>query len=55
MTERQEKKAAAILIAAAFLLFNLYSLVTPLFEASDELWHYPFVQHLGLRSAFPGR
>ncbi len=46
MTETQEKKAAAILIAAAFLLFNLYSLATSLFEASDELWHYPFIQHL---------
>ena len=27
-------------------MFNVYSIVTPLFEASDELWHYPFVQHL---------
>jgi 4-amino-4-deoxy-L-arabinose transferase-like glycosyltransferase len=24
----------------------IYSLVTPLFEASDELWHYPMVKYL---------
>ena len=53
MTDRQEKRAAAVLIAAAFLLFNLYSIVTPLFEASDELWHYPFVQHLVAGGGLP--
>lgn len=36
---------AAILIG--FLaLATVYSLVTPLFEASDELWHYPMVQYI---------
>ena len=53
MTDRQEKRAAALLIAAAFLLFNLYSIATPLFEASDELWHYPFVQHLVTGGGLP--
>lgn len=24
----------------------IYSLVTPIFEASDELWHYPVVKHI---------
>lgn len=39
----QRAVLAAILIG--FLaLATVYSLVTPLFEASDELWHYPMVQ-----------
>ena len=36
-----------LLLLVAFLaLGTVYSVVTPLFEASDELWHYPFVKHL---------
>jgi hypothetical protein len=46
VTARRENLAAAALLAASFVLFCLYGAVTPLFEASDELWHYPFVQHL---------
>jgi 4-amino-4-deoxy-L-arabinose transferase-like glycosyltransferase len=53
MTDSQERKAAAILVAAAFLLFCLYSAATPLFEASDELWHYPFIQHLVAGGGLP--
>ncbi len=35
------------LILVVFLLVGfIYSVVTPVFEASDELWHYPFVKHL---------
>lgn len=34
-------------IAALYLvLATTYSLVTPLFEASDELWHYPMVKFI---------
>ncbi|MBZ0283546.1 MAG: glycosyltransferase family 39 protein [Anaerolineae bacterium] len=28
------------------LLATIYSIVTPIFEASDELWHYPMVKYL---------
>jgi 4-amino-4-deoxy-L-arabinose transferase-like glycosyltransferase len=28
------------------LLASLYSVITPIFEASDELWHYPMVRYL---------
>lgn len=36
------------LILGLFLLLGLsYALLTPPFEASDELWHYPMIQHLG--------
>ena len=37
-------------IAVITLLFVIlgvvYSLATPIFEASDELWHYPVVKHI---------
>ena len=50
---RSERVIVAAALVAAFILFNLYSLVTPLFEASDELWHYPFVQHLANGGGLP--
>lgn len=37
----------------AFTLFSLYSVATPLFEASDELWHYPMVMHLATGGGLP--
>jgi 4-amino-4-deoxy-L-arabinose transferase-like glycosyltransferase len=36
----------AWLLTAYVLLASLYSVVTPIFEASDELWHYPMVKYL---------
>lgn len=48
-----EKRLVALLLAASFALFSLYSLATPLFEASDEAWHYPFVQHLANGGGLP--
>ncbi len=50
---RAEKRLVALFLAASFALFNLYSLATPLFEASDEAWHYPFVQHLASGGGLP--
>jgi len=38
--------APAAIAAAFFALAALYSVVTPLFESPDELWHVPFVTHL---------
>ena len=35
------------------LLASLYSVVTPIFEASDELWHYPMVQWLSKGNPLP--
>jgi hypothetical protein len=40
-------------LVASFFLFFLYSFTTPLFEASDELWHYPLVQHLATQASLP--
>ncbi len=36
----------ALILAGYFVLATIYSLVTPLFEASDELWHYPMVKYV---------
>ncbi|NDJ76651.1 MAG: hypothetical protein GYB65_10365, partial [Chloroflexi bacterium] len=36
----------SLILAGYLILALVYSLVTPLFEASDELWHYPLVEHL---------
>lgn len=35
------------------LLGNIYNVITPIFEASDELWHYPFVKHLADGGGLP--
>ncbi len=38
---------AALIVTVLFILIaGLYSVVTPLFEMSDELWHYPMVRRL---------
>ena len=42
------------LILALFVALGvIYSVVTPIFEASDELWHYPFVKHLADGNGLP--
>lgn len=48
-----EKLAAALITVAAFVLFGYYSVVTPIFEASDELWHYPMVLRLATGGGLP--
>lgn len=35
------------------LLASVYSIVTPVMEASDELWHYPMVKHIADRWSLP--
>ncbi len=41
-------------ILIAFLVLGVtYSVVTPIFEASDELWHYPLVQWLSKGNPLP--
>jgi hypothetical protein len=55
-SERDPKRPTIgiLLILAAYLALGVtYSLVTPLFEASDEMWHYPFVKHLADGHSLP--
>jgi 4-amino-4-deoxy-L-arabinose transferase-like glycosyltransferase len=49
----------ALILVGFAVLATVYSVVTPLFEASDELWHYPMVKyvadhHFGLPVQHPG-
>lgn len=42
------------LILALFVALGLsYALLTPAFEASDELWHYPMIRHLADGNPLP--
>ena len=42
-----------ILLLVFFIIGTTYALVTPLFEASDELWHYPVVWHISQTNELP--
>ena len=45
---------AAILVTTVFFLLAVtYSIVTPIFESLDEVWHYPFVWHLARTGDLP--
>jgi len=44
---------SSFIILTFIALGSLYALTTPLFEASDELWHYPMVQHLSRTFSLP--
>jgi 4-amino-4-deoxy-L-arabinose transferase-like glycosyltransferase len=35
-----------VILVAFILLGCFYSVATPIFEASDEMWHYPVVKHI---------
>lgn len=43
---RSHRAWLAIIIGLYLLLALTYMLVVPLYEASDELWHYPMAQYL---------
>lgn len=48
------EKRVLILILSLFILLGLgYALITPVFEASDELWHYPMIRHLADGNPLP--
>ena len=42
-----------VLLVAFLLLAAIYSIATPIFEAGDEIWHYPFIQHLATGHSLP--
>ncbi|MFN8498418.1 MAG: glycosyltransferase family 39 protein [Anaerolineae bacterium] len=46
--------ADAVLVVVLFVgLALVYSLVTPVFEGFDEVWHYAFVQHVASGQGLP--
>ncbi len=42
-----------LLLLLFLLLGSVYSLVTPVFEAPDEVWHYAYVRYLAEERALP--
>lgn len=48
-----ERRILALILLLYLALGFTYALVTPPFEASDELWHYPMVQHLAAGNPLP--
>ncbi len=48
-----ERRLIWALLFISSLIGGLYALVTPLFEASDELWHYPMVKTLADGNGLP--
>ncbi|MEM7335141.1 MAG: phospholipid carrier-dependent glycosyltransferase, partial [Chloroflexota bacterium] len=42
-----------LILVAYLILGTVYALNTPVFEASDELWHYPMIRHLADGNPLP--
>ena len=51
--EKMRLPPSTLIILTFLILGTLYALTTPLFEASDELWHYPMAQHLSRTFSLP--
>ena len=49
----QNKIYLPLLLLTYALLGTVYALTTPIFEASDELWHYPMIRHLADGNPLP--
>ncbi len=50
---RQGNMTIALLLLAYLLLGVIYSFATPIFEASDEIWHYPVVREIRRHHRLP--
>ncbi|MCB8945048.1 MAG: hypothetical protein H6658_14980 [Ardenticatenaceae bacterium] len=48
-----EKRSLSLILLLFILLGVAYAVVTPAFEASDELWHYPMIRHLADGNPLP--
>jgi hypothetical protein len=48
-----KNRSLTILLLAYVMLAGIYSVVTPIFEASDEVWHYPMVKYVADHAAIP--
>ena len=48
-----ERSALAIILFVYLVAGLQFAFVTPIFEASDELWHYPMVHHLADGNPLP--
>ncbi len=53
MIDRFEQRIIQLILLIFLILGVMYALVTPAFEASDELWHYPMIRHLADGNPLP--
>lgn len=53
MSQQFERQVLRIILILFVLTGGLYATLTPVFEASDELWHYPMIQYLGNGNPLP--
>ncbi len=51
--KRSSNRFIYLILLAALVLGTLYSITTPLFEAGDELWHYPYIKHIADGNGLP--
>lgn len=52
-TSLRLRRPASLAVGAFTLLATLYSIVTPLFEAPDEVWHFRFITHVAATATLP--
>lgn len=53
LSDLKSARSVLVLLGVFVALGSVYAVTTPLFEASDELWHYPMAQHLSRGGALP--
>ena len=53
LNEQPDPRAIALIVGAFVILGTLYSVTTPIFEASDELTHYPVISHIAAGRGLP--
>ena len=53
MSKKRLPTALRVILIAFTVLGLLYSAGVPIFEASDEVWHYPMVEHLARTWTLP--
>ncbi len=50
---RPPRSPARLVVGAFVVLAAIYSVVTPLFEAPDEVWHFRFITHVAETGTLP--
>ena len=53
MDSVRSRRGLVVILALYLALAGAYSVVTPIFETSDEVWHYPFVKRLADGEGLP--
>ena len=53
MDSARSRRGLIVILALYLVLAGIYSVTTPIFEASDEVWHYPFVKLLADGEGLP--